>query len=445
MNKRLLRSAPLVVLPILFAPTAGAAQNAIPAPKQTSPIALVGGTIHTVTGDVIPQATIVFDGGRVSAIGTTVEIPATATRVDVTGKHVYPGLVDAYNTIGLTEIGGGSAGTVDLAETGKINPSVHVEVAVHPESEHIPVARSGGVTVAAVAPGGGLISGFSAAIMLEGWTWEEMTLKSRLGLVLDWPQMLYIPSPFSRQTKEQWTKRRDDDLDAITRTFENARAYLKAKEGASKRGDGLATTDPGLEAMIPVLRKEVPVVVTANSIAEIQAAIRFSEVQDVRIILAGAYDAWRIAPLLKQKGIPVILVDVQSARRRWEGYDAVFTLPRKFMDAGLTYCITGSRSSSDTRNLAHHAAHASAFGLPRDEALRSITIYPARILGIDDRVGSLEVGKDATLFIADGDVLEISTRVEQVYIQGRKTDMRDKHVRLYEKYKEKYRQLGHDR
>jgi len=441
MNKTIQFDGSVLLAAILLVSMPVSAQNAIPAPRQTSPIALIGGTIHTITGDVIENGTIVFDKGTIVTIGSSVELSPTTERVYVAGKHVYPGLIDAYNSIGLTEIGGGSAGTVDMGETGKINPSVHVEVAVHPESEHIPVARSGGVTVAAVAPRGGLISGFSAAMMLEGWTWEEMMLKTHVGLIVNWPDMLYIPRPFSRQTKEAWVKKRDADLAAITETFENARAYMRMKETAMSKNEQIDQTDPGLEALIPVLRGDVPIIVNAYAIAEIQAALQFSEAQNVRLVLAGAYDAWRIAPLLKEKGIPVIFTNVQNARRRWEGYDAVFSAPKKFMDAGLQYCITGSRTSSNTRNLSHQAAHASAFGLPRDEALRAITLYPARILGIDDRVGSLETGKDATLFIADGDVLEISTHIEQVYIRGRKVDMRDKHVRLYEKYREKYRQL----
>jgi imidazolonepropionase-like amidohydrolase len=282
----------------------------------------------------------------------------------------------------------------------------------------------------------------SAAMMLEGWTWEEMTLKPNVGLIVNWPAMQYVQSPFSRQTKEQWTKRRDDNLKLLKDSFDNARAYMKAKQAGEEQNGRHIETNPTWEAMIPVLKGDVPIIVNAYDVAQIQASVSFAEHQGVRLILAGAYDAWPIAPMLAEKQIPVILTDVQNARRRWEPYDVVFTLPQKFMESGVQYCITGDRSPANIRNLSHHAANASAYGLPREEALKAITLYPAQILGIADRVGSLEPGKDATLFISDGDALEISSRVEQVYITGRKVDMNDKHTRLYRKYQEKYRQLG---
>jgi hypothetical protein len=188
------------------------ASDPYPAPKQKKPIALVGGTIHTVSGAVIQNGTIVFDKGVITAIGTNVSIPADAKRIDVSGKHVYPGFIDASTILGLTEIGLGAPGTVDQAEVGAINPNVRAEVAVNPESEHIPVARSGGVAIVATTPTGGIISGLAAAMMLDGWTWEEMTLKSGLGLIVNWPTMVFSPSPFSPQTREEWQRNRDNNL-----------------------------------------------------------------------------------------------------------------------------------------------------------------------------------------------------------------------------------------
>ena len=413
------------------------AQNAIPAPKQSKPIALVGGTVHPVSGPAIEHATVVFDGGKITAVGANVPVPAGAERVDVAGKHVFPGLIDAYNSVGLEEIGLGSPGTVDQAETGSINPSVRAEVAFHQESEHIPVARSGGITLVFVCPQGGTISGLSAAMLMEGWTWEEMTLKNRLALVVNWPTMVYTPNPFSQQTKEDWLKQRNQNLDALKHAFDDARAYRTAKQAKGASLD----TDPRWEAMIPVLEGTVPVVVNASELSQIEAALAFADEQKVRLILAGARDAWRVTDKLKANEVSVIVTDIQTAGRRWEPYDAVFSLAKKLNDAGVKYCITGDRSSSNSRNVPFHAAQASAYGLPYDEAVKAITLYPAQIFGLSDRVGSIDVGKDANLLITDGDVLEISTTIHQVYIQGRKVDMRDKHTRLYEKYEEKYRQL----
>jgi imidazolonepropionase-like amidohydrolase len=263
-----------------------------------------------------------------------------------------------------------------------------------------------------------------------------MTLKSRLALIVNWPTMVYTPNPFSQQSKEDWLKQRNQNLEALKQSFDDARAYWTAKKASS----GSFDTDPRWEAMIPVLEGTLPVVVNAFELSQIEAALAFAAEQNIRLILAGARDAWRITDKLKTRGVAVIVTDVQTAGRRWESYDAVFALAKKFFDAGVKYCITGDRSSSNSRNVPFHAAQASAYGLPHDEALKAITLYPAQIFGLSDRVGSIDVGKDANLLITDGDILEISTKIHQVYIQGRKVDMRDKHTRLYEKYQEKYRQ-----
>lgn len=434
---RPLPSLRLCVLSLCVVSLSSFGQNAIPAPRQSKPVALVGGTVHPVSGPVIERATVVFDGGKITAVGTDAQVPAGAERVDVTGRHVFPGIIDAYNSVGLEEINLGSPGTMDQVEAGSINPSIRAEVAFHQESEHIPVARSGGITTVYVCPQGGLIAGLSAAMMLEGWTWEEMTLKSRLALIVNWPTMVYSPNPFSQQTKEDWLKQRNQSLDDLKKAFDDARAYRTAKQAAGASFD----TDPRWEAMIPVLEGTVPVVVNASELSQIEAALAFAGDQRIRLILAGARDAWRVTDQLKAKGIPVIVTDIQTAGRRWEAYDAVFTLAKRLNDAGVKFCVTGDRSSSNSRNVPFHAAQASAYGLPHDEALRAITLYPAQIFGLADRVGSIDVGKDANLLITDGDILEISTKIHQVYIQGRKVDMRDKHTRLYEKYQEKYRQV----
>lgn len=426
----------LCVIPLFTIVAPMYTQNAIPTPRQSKPIALVGGTIHPVSGPVIERATVVFDGGKITAIGVDAQVPSGTERVDVAGKHVFPGLIDAYNSVGLEEISLGSPGTMDQVEAGSINPSVRAEVAFHQESEHIPVARSGGITLVYVCPQGGTISGQSAAMMLEGWTWEEMTLKNRLALIVNWPTMVYTPNPFSQQTKEDWLKQRNQNLGALKQAFDDARAYRTAKQTAGTSFD----TDPRWEAMIPVLDGAVPVVVNASELTQIEAALAFVDEQKVRLILAGARDAWRVADQLKTRGVPVIVTDIQTAGRRWESYDAVFALAKKLNDAGVKFCISGDGSSSNSRNVPFHAAQASAYGLPHDEALKAITLYPAQIFGLADRVGSIDVGKDANLLITDGDILEISTKIHQVYIQGRKVDMRDKHTRLYEKYHEKYRQ-----
>lgn len=202
-------------------------------------------------------------------------------------------------------------------------------------------------------------------------------------------------------------------------------------------------TDPRWQAMIPVLEGTIPVFVTANELCQIQAAITWAEAEGVKLVIVGGKDAWLVRAQLKAKNIPVIITDIQSApARRWQGYDEVFTLPMRLHQAGVRFCITGDGGASNSRNTAYHAANATAYGLPKDEALKSVTIYAAQILGIADRVGSLEVGKDATLIITNGDPLEIPTETEQMFIQGKKINLTDKHQQLYEKYKQKYRQVN---
>jgi len=214
---------------LLFFPAISLASDPIPAPKQKHPIALTGGKVYTVSGLVIEKGTVVFDKGKITAVGADVKVPEGAEQIDVTGKSVYPGMISAFSNIGLTEIGS-VRGTLDMSETGDINPNVRAEAAFHPESELIPVARSGGITVAVSTPVGGLIAGTSAAMMMDGWTWEDMRLKAPIGLLINWPAMVWRPNPFSRQTKEEWQKRRDDQLKKLKDAFASARAYRLAKQ-----------------------------------------------------------------------------------------------------------------------------------------------------------------------------------------------------------------------
>jgi imidazolonepropionase-like amidohydrolase len=435
------RTNTLLLAMVVLCSSAALASDAIPAAKQKKPIALIGGTIHTVSGAIIENATILFDKGKIVALGTIVTIPADAERISVTGKHVYPGIIDSYTSMGLTEIGS-VRGTIDQAETGLINPNVRAEVAVNPESELIPVARSHGVTVVATMPSGGLISGLGAALMLDGWTWEDLTLKHGLGLIVNWPSMVYVPSTRFRVTKEEWQKQRDDQLKALRDAFASARAYMIARGAEKQKGVPAHDSDPRWQAMIPVLQGTIPVFVQANEMTQIQSAISWAEAEGVKLVIVGGRDAWFVRGQLKAKDIPVIITDIQSPPSRiWQGYDEVYTLPMRLQQAGIRFCITGDGDPSNSRNTAYHAANAAAYGLSKDEALKSVTLYAAQILGIADKVGSLEVGKDATLIVTTGDPLEPPTITETMFIQGKKIDLNDKHKQLYNKYLQKYRQL----
>ncbi|RMD90930.1 MAG: hypothetical protein D6813_08430 [Calditrichaeota bacterium] len=433
----------LVVLFLCF--SFARSSDQIPAAKQDHPIALVNGTVHTVSGAVIENGTVLFVDGKIQAVGTNVELPPATETIDVTGKHIYPAMIAANTALGLVEINAVRA-TRDFAEVGDIKPNVRAEVALNPDSELLPVTRANGVALAQSVPLGGLISGTSALIMLDGWTWEEMTLKAPMGVHVRWPYMAPIRSPFVRRSVEEQLKERDKQLRKIREAFAEARAYMKAKEAEKQKGVPYHDTDLRWEAMIPVLKKEIPVFVHANEIRQIEAAIDWAGSEDINMVLVGGMDAWRVADELKAKNIPVILGGVHNLpMRRWEPYDTPFTVAKKLYEAGVKFCIgsTGSPfEAPNTRNLPYHAATAAAYGLPKEEALKAVTLYPAEILGVADRVGSIDVGKDATLIVTDGDPLEIRTHVEMEFIQGRKIDLESKHTQLYTKYRTKYERLG---
>jgi len=417
-----------IITLLLFTLITNPVSAQIPAPRQGGPVALTGGTVVTVSGDNIYGGTVVFEEGIITAIGTDADIPDGAEIMDVTGKYVYPAMIHARSSLGLSEIGRVTE-TVDLSEHGTINPNVRAQVAYHAESEHIPLARTHGIAVAVATPTGGVISGLSAAMLTDGWNWEEMTFHAPVAMVINWPNMYNV-------------RARDNAMKEVSEAFLSARRYMKAKEAEGGAGIPHHRTDVRWEAMIPVLRGEVPVHVNADELRQIQAAINWAVKEDVRMVLVGGRDAGYLLPQLKERNIPVIVTNVIGApSRQWEEYDRSYKLPSMLYEAGIEYCIAGDFAAAHVARLPQHSASAVAFGLPMEEALRSLTLYPARILGLDDRMGSVEVGKEASLIIADGNLLELSTTVEQVFIQGRRIHMYDKHRRLYERYQERYSQI----
>jgi imidazolonepropionase-like amidohydrolase len=425
----------LILIHLLF-PLSSRSSDQIPGKRQDRPVALVGGMIHPVKGEIIENGTLVFKEGKITSIGSEVEIPENAEIIDIQGKHLYPGLISGNTTMGLTEIGAVRA-TRDFAETGWINPNVRAEVAVNPESELIPVTRANGIPLAVTSPRGGLISGTSALIQLDGWTWEEMTLKAPLALNVNWPSMTTIRAWWMEKSEEDQKKEREKALSGLDKAMKEAKAYWLAKKSKEH-----VKTDLRWEAMIPVFERIIPVVVWANEVQQIEAAVAWAERENFRLIIGGGYDAWRVAELLKKNEIPVIVGGVhRNPSRRWEDYDSPFTIPQKLYESGIMYCIASGGWTSNERNLPYHAAKASAYGLPKEEALKAVTLYPAQIFGVDDRVGSLEEGKDATLIVTTGDPLEVLTQIEMEFIQGSKVDLTSRHTMLYEKYREKYRRM----
>lgn len=417
----------------MLALIAAAALCAAPAIAET--LALTGGTVHPVTGPAIAGGTVVVTDGKITAVGAGISPPAGATVVSCEGKHVYPGLISAFTILGLTEVGS-VLGTNDQNETGNVNPNIRAEVQINPESDHLPVTRVNGITSALSVPRGGAISGTSALIHLDGWTQEDMTVARPVGLHVNWPSLSINRAWWETRSEEDQKKAREEAVQAIRDAFEDARAYWKAREAEGKAGVPRHDRDVKWDAMGRVLRGEIPVMFHADAQNQIRSVLRFVDEQKLpRVVLVGGQDAWRVADELKARDIAVITGDPLSLPRRgYEPYDTGMSAAARLQAAGVRFCISDGGGSTNARNLGHGAAMAAAYGLPRDEALKSITLYPAQILGVGDRLGSIEPGKVADLIVTDGDPLEITTHVEQVYINGKPTSMESRHTRLFKKY-----------
>jgi imidazolonepropionase-like amidohydrolase len=410
---------------------------------QDQVYAIRNAKIVPVIGAEIQRGTVVIRNGRIAAVGANVSIPGNARVIDARGLAVYPGMIDSGTTIGLTEIGQVRA-TIDTTELGEFNPHMRAIVAIHPESELIPVARVNGITTVVSRPSGGVFSGQAALINLDGWTWEEMMLKAPIGIVFNYPSIQsgrsfdFATMQVQERSFQTAKKERDERLDKTRRLLDDARAYAKAKEAKAKNGllpD--VEVNHTLEALIPVVKGELPLIVSANQERDIKSAIEFAEEQKVKMILSGGAAAWKVASLLKEKNIPVLLGPIlRLPQTEDEPYDQPFTVAKTLHEAGVKFAFQ-TNDASNARNLPYHAAMCAAFELPREEALKALTIYPAQIWGVADQAGSIEVGKLANLVVWDGDPLEIRSQVKYLFIKGKQIPLTSKHTELYEKYRKR--------
>ena len=418
------------------------ASDSIPVAKPGKPLLLRGATVHTVSGADLAETDVLMRDGKIVAIGAKIAVPAGVTVVDVTGKHVYPGLISAVSGMGLTEHGS-VRGSVDLAETGALNPNARAQPALNPDSDHIPVSRANGILTALSVPmSTGLLAGTSTLIRMDGWTWEDLTLRAAVALHIYWPSMAVNRDAGAAAASTAQERTIADNLRRLRDAFATARAYAKAREGATARTD----FDSRWEAMLPVLRGERAVFVHADERKQIEAAVAWAQAEKLRITIVGATDAWKVADLLKLHDIPVIVSPVLTLPlRREDPYDASYANPGKLYAAGVRFCIANDGSAEmgtmSDRNLPYQAAKAAAYGLPPAEALKSVTLYPAQLLGVAAELGSIEVDKRATVIVTTGDPLEITTQVEQAYIDGARIDLSSRHTRLRDKYEKKYEQL----
>lgn len=427
--------------------TAAQASPNTPPPAQREPLLLRNAVIHPVSGPVITQGSLLIEAGKIRAIGgADITAPAGAQVIDLGGHHVYPGMVAAHTSLGLAEIRAVNAST-DSAETGALNPNARALVAFNADSELLPVTRAGGVLAALSVPEAGrtgLIAGTSALMQLEGWNWQDMALVPEAGLHIAVPRLRLNAALFPGQPEARLAEiRRSTEarLKLLDEAFDNASAYALARAA-----DAATPIDTRWEAMRPVLPAAPgaaparPVVMHADDLAQIRFALDFAARHGLRLILSGGADAWRVAETLRERNVPVIINGLlRLPLRRDDPPDALFSLPAKLAVAGVRYCIAeGGRDSSNARNLPFEAAHARAFGLSDDEALKSVTLYPAQILGVADKLGSLEVGKLANLFVSDGSPLEPTTRIERVFMQGREVALSDRQTALRDKYLQRH-------
>jgi imidazolonepropionase-like amidohydrolase len=406
------------------------AHDYIPGIAQTNPILLKGGDLHTVSDGLLEKTDLLFDNGRITQIGKNLTIDEGTVVIDVTGQHVYPGLIAPNTLIGLIEIGQVRA-TNDITEFGRVHPEVQTHIAYNPDSEIIPTVRSNGVTTALVVPGGSLIRGQSSLINLDGWTKEDATEKFNVAMHITWPGVS-ISSRSSKSVKEQ-KEQQAANLRTLDKVFDDARAYFLAAEA-----DPTIKEDLRWEAMIPLLTGDMPLFVHANDFRQIEQAVHFARKQRVKLVIVGGREAWKLTDLLVENDVAVVYARTQALpMRQDDDYDLSHKVPKLLLDAGVRFCLSNSKSWS-CRNLAFQAGYAAAFGMSREEALRAITLSPAEIFGVSGDLGSLEIGKKATLVVSRGDILDyLGHRILHMFIEGRQVDLDDKQKELYRKYQTK--------
>jgi imidazolonepropionase-like amidohydrolase len=409
------------------------------APKMT-PGTAVHGTLAIVNARIVPVAAppiergaILIRDGRIAEVGADVRVPPGTRTIDAAGGEVYPGWIDAMTTIGLAEPG--PRGYEDTTEMLDYNPQLRTVVAYHNDSEAIPVARANGVTTVGVFPSGGLLGGQVPVMNLDGWTWEESTLQPIAGISFQFPgvggRLRFEAGPPAaggrERTYDELRKERDARLDALARLFDEARAYARAAGQGRK-------TDWVLEALVPVVEGRLPLYTTTGKVEDIKDALAFADRTRVRLVLCAGPEAALVAPLLKQRDVPVILGPILTLPSGDDQFHAAnYQAASVLAKAGVKFAFS-TGDNADVRQVPYEAAMSVAWGLPREDALRALTLSAAEILGVADRVGSIEQGKVANLVVARGDPLEVRTEISHVIINGQEVDLANKHLALFERY-----------
>src|SRR5580700_4610130 len=404
-------------------------------------VLLRGATVHTVSGRDIPNGFVLVRDGRIAEVGEHMPASHGVRTIELKGLHIYPGMIDSATQIGLSEIGAVREMN-DISDLGLFKPQLRAAAAVNPASEHIPVTRANGVTSVITSPGGGIVAGQSVLMHLSGWTIEDMAVRAPVAMRLEFPN-IRMPGRFGGggggegpgrgSAYADAKKRYEQQIQELNDFMESARRYRQAKAAAGPDFE----TDLKLEAMIPVLDGKVPMLIRAEKEKAIKEAIVFADQQKVHMILERGAEAWKVAAELKAHNIPVILPPtLRLPDEEDDPYDKPFSIPGELSKSGVKFAFAtfGPGDENNPRNLPYEAAAAVGFGLSQEEALKSITLYPAQIWGVADELGSVEKGKWADLIVTDGDPLETRTQIKQMFIKGAPVDLENKHHLLYEKY-----------
>ncbi|HEV8158078.1 MAG TPA: amidohydrolase family protein [Pyrinomonadaceae bacterium] len=407
--------------------------------------AIVNARIVTVSGATIENGILIIRDGKIEAVGTNSSVPSGAERIDAKGLSVYPGMIDAGTNLGLAEVGQGAPATIDVAETGDMNANAKAILGINPHSSHVNVTRVNGITTVLSMPQGGVISGQSAIINLNGSTQNEMAVVPVFGLVINFPRITTSAvgfNPFGPQPPIEFSealKRRDQRLDDLKKLFRDAENYARVQDAYAKDKNLPAPqTDLKMNALAPYVRGERPIIFTAERERDIRGVAKFAADMKIKAIIMGGQEAWKAADELKKNNIAVIYTNIYSLPvRDDDAYDYLFEAPARLQKAGVRFCISTGDGGAEVRDLPYHAGLAGAYGLPKEEALKSVTLYAAQILGIADRLGSIETGKIANIVVTDGDILEPRTNVKYLFINGRMLPLTSRHTELYESFKDR--------
>ena len=421
---------------LLLLPSLAAAQA--PDEGRPGPFALTDCRIETVTRGPIERGTVVIRDGRIEAVGADVPVPADAEPFDCAGATLYPGFIDAGTKLGLLEIGSMEE-TRDFREIGAITPHMQALTAANVSSHHIPVARVNGVTTALMTPSGGLMPGTAALVNLHGYTPEQMDAGFR-GVVLDFPSAVRR-GPWDRRKPEEIEKQATEAMEKLGETWEQAVLFARidSAHAAAPDPERLPEYVPEMEALLPVVRGEIPLLIEVNAAKDIERALEWTAERDVRAVFTGVAEGWRVADQLAEAGFPVLVGPVHSlptrdSDRYSRAYENAGLLHAAGVDVALRTTSLRMNDAHNTRNLPYHAGFAAAYGLGRQAALEAVTIAPARIFGVADALGSIEAGKAATLFVADGDPFEVQTPITALFIDGYRVPLVSRQTELYDEY-----------